>query len=180
MQDALEDKLLHILGLARRRQYDDALTCLESILNANRNRDHDGWLSNSVALQRASILFDAGRYSEAEQVYNDWSRLGFVDVWRRQMHALGLSKTLEALGRDREAMAALEAVLGNDDPDDPSLTLSALTNLVRISDKLTLPLNPEWLRIAEAIAKHHGVVMPSGHAPAGAILALEELLRSKQ
>src|SRR4051812_45842887 len=65
VRDALEDQTLHITALERRKQYDEALACLDAILEANRHRDHDGWLARSVAHDRALILFEAGRYAEA-------------------------------------------------------------------------------------------------------------------
>jgi len=96
------------------------------------------------------------------------------------MHALGLAKTLEALGRDREAVPALENVLGHEDSDDLPLALTVLTELVRISDKLALPVDAKWLRIAEAVASHNGVEMPTDASPAKAILVLQETVRGEQ
>lgn len=180
LQDALEGKLVHILGLARRRQYDEALACLDAILGANQERDHDGWLAQSVAHERAVILFEAGRYVDAEQAYHAWAELGFIDVWRRRMHALGLAKTLEALGRDREALAVLEDVLGYDDPRDLPFALTVLAELVRFSDKLGLSVDAKWLKLAEAAAERYGVEMPPGDSPGKAILALREITRSMQ
>jgi len=180
VQDVLEDKLNHVLALERRRQYDEALACLDTVLEANRYRDHDGWLANSIAHHRSSILFDAGRYAEAEQAHKEWARIGFIDHWRRQMHALGLAKTLEVLGRDREAVPVLENVLGDEDSDDLPMALTVLTELVRISDKLALQVNPKWLSVAEAVAKHHDVDLPTDGSPGQAILALEEAVRGKQ
>ncbi len=180
VQELLENKLTHLLDLESRQQYDEALVCLDEVLETNRYRDHDGWLVNSFALHRTSILFDAGRYAEAEQAFEDWARVGFIDLWRRQMHALGLAKTLEALGRDREAIPVLENVLGHEDEEDLSSALLVLTELVRISEKLAVPVDSKWLGVAEAVAKYHGVEMPTDRSPAKAILALEEVLRSRQ
>lgn len=70
VQEALENKLVHIESLERHGQYDEALACLDAILKENRDRDHDGWLAGSAAHHRAAILLDAGRYTEAEQAYH--------------------------------------------------------------------------------------------------------------
>ena len=180
VQEVLEDEMLHILDLEHAKKYDEALACLDAILEANRDRDHDGWLANSVALSRSSILFDAGRYAEAEQAYSEWAQIGFIDLWRRQMHALGLAKTLEALGRDREAVAVLENVLGHEEPKDLPLALTVLIELVRISDKLDLPVDSKWLRIAEAAAGCYGVDLPARDSPGEAIVALGEVTRGRQ
>jgi tetratricopeptide (TPR) repeat protein len=178
VRDALEDKLLHILALERRKQYDEALACLDTILEANRDRDHDGWLARSIAHDRAVILFEAGRYAEALQAYDAWAELGFEDVSQRWMHADGTARTLEAFGRDREAVAALEDALGYEDPKYLPSVLGVLTELVRFSEKLALPVDPKWLRIAEAVAKRYGVDMPVHDSPGQAILTLAETVRS--
>lgn len=180
VQDALEDRLLHIIALERQEQYDEALACLDTILESNRYRDHDGWLANSVALHRTSILFNAGRYVEAEQAYREWAQIGFIDIWRRQLHGLGLAKTLDALGRDREAVVVLESALGHEEPKDLPLALTVLAELVRISLKLALPIDSKWLKIAEAVAECYAVDMPIRDSPGEAILALEELTRGRQ
>jgi hypothetical protein len=181
VQDALEDKLTtHIVDLERRRQYDEALDCLDTFLVENRHRDHDGWLANSVALFRTSILFDAGRYAEAEQAYLAWARVGFIDSWRRCMHAQGLADTLEALGRDGEAVPVLEDALDHAGLRDLCSAFDTLADLARLSKKLGLPVAPKWLRIAEGAAEHYGVDLPARVSLGEAILALEEMTRSMQ
>ena len=87
---------------------------------------------------------------------------------------------MEALGRDREAVPVLENVLGREDRDDLPLALTVLTELVRISDKLALPVDSKWLRIAEAAAGSYGVDMPEHDSPGQAILALQEAVEGKQ
>ena len=108
------------------------------------------------------------------------AQTGFIDVWRRRLHALGLAKTLEAMGRDREAAAVIEDVLGHDDPNDLPLALIILAELARLSEKLALPVDSKWLRLAEAVAKYHDVGMPTDGSPAKAILDLEGIIRSRQ
>src|SRR5262245_16988621 len=97
VQDAIEDRLRHINDLESREQYDEALACLDEILEANRHLDHEKWLARSIAMHRAHILFDAGRYAEAEQACKTWAELGFEDVWYRWMHGSLTAQTLDAL-----------------------------------------------------------------------------------
>lgn len=180
VHDAFENELRHIFELEGRRQYDEALARLDAILEAERERDHDGWLAGSVAHHRAEILLEACRYAEAEQAYDAWARLGFIDIWRRRMHALGLARALEGLGREREAVAVLEDVLGYDDPKDVPFAIRPLAELARLSEKLHLPVDSKWLRIAVAVAERYGVDMPVRDLPGEAILALEQSIRGKQ
>lgn len=177
--DALDNQMLHIMELKSSGQFDEALACLASILEANRSLDHDKELARRIAAQRAWTLYDAGRYPESEQAYKEWAQLGFQDLWHRQLYALGLADTLEEMGRDGEAIPVLEEVLGEEKPHDLTLAMSVLTSLVQVSGKAGRPVNPKWLKVAEAIAKHYSVEMPSAPSPEAAILALAETIEGR-
>lgn len=177
--DALDNHLIHITELKHRGQYDEALACLASILEANRSLDHDKELARSIAAQRAWALYDAGRYAESEEAHKEWAQLGFQDLWHRQLYALGLSDALEAMGRDGEAIPVLEDVLGEEKPYDLKLAMSVLSTLVRVSGKAGRPVDPKWLKVAEAIAKHYSVDLPSAPSPEAAILALEQTIEGR-
>ncbi len=41
----VEGQIVHISDLESAGKYDDAIDCLNTILEANRDRDHDGWLA---------------------------------------------------------------------------------------------------------------------------------------
>lgn len=179
MQSEYESKLPEIAALEHRGQYDEALACLDAILDAHRERDHDRWLARSIADHRLLILLDAGRYAEAEEAAKTWAQLGFADVSQRWMHALGTAHTLEALGRDREAVAALEDALGHEDPNCLPSVLGVLTELVRISAKISRPVDSRWLSIAAAVAERYGVKLPLANSPEEAILALQENVEGK-
>ncbi len=178
---AYEGKILHISDLESAGKFDEAIACLDGILEANRDRDPDGWLARSIAHHRVLVFLDAGRYPEALQASHAWAQLEFADVSQRWMHATATAQALEALGRDREAVAVLEDSLGHEDDEKHlPVALGVLTELARFSEKLAEPLDPRWLKIAEAVAKYQGVEMPTESSPAKAILALEEILRSRQ
>jgi hypothetical protein len=93
------------------------------------------------------------------------------------MNALGTAETLEALGRDGEALAVLEDALGYEDAKYLPSVRSVLNELVRFSEKLALPVDPKWLKIAGALAERHGVEMPARDSPGDAIRALEEAIQ---
>jgi len=181
VQDALEDRLRHIYDdLASRERYDEALACLDEILEANRHRDHDLWLARSIAMHRSGILFRAGRYAEAEKACEAWAQLGFQDVWRRWMHGFETARTLDALGRPREALAALENALSHQEPREIPSAGYMLAALAELSEKLGQPVDPKWRGLVEAWAKHHGVEMPVDDSLGKAILELDKVIRPQQ
>lgn len=180
VQDAYEGQLVHISDLESAGKYDEAIACLNTILEANSDRDRDGWLARSIAHHVVLVLLDAVRYPEALQACRAWESLGFADVSERWQHATATGHALEGLGRDGEAVAALEDALGYEDPKHLPSVLGVLTELVRLSEKIGQPVDPQWLTIAEAVAERYGVEMPARDSPSEAILALEEITRGKQ
>jgi tetratricopeptide (TPR) repeat protein len=179
VQDAFEDKAIHLANLQSARKYDEAIACLDSIFESNRDRDHDGWLARSIAAHRAMIFMDAGRYADAEQAWNTMAEVGFADVFDRWEYAVGAARVWDAQGRTQEAAALLEDTLRYPIPSHylPSAR-APLGELARISEKLAQPLDPKYLRLAKAIAKRFGIDMPANESVAKAILALRETIRS--
>jgi tetratricopeptide (TPR) repeat protein len=180
VQDAIDDSILHIVDLENREQYDEALACLDEILEANRHRDHEKWLARSIALQRANILFDAGRYAEAEQACKAWAELGFADVWYRWFHGSVTAQTLDALGRSQEGLAVLEDALSYRDPKYVPGALGYLQKLAEISEKLGQPVDPKWRSLAEESAAWYGVEVPKHESLGKAILELAETIRKME
>jgi tetratricopeptide (TPR) repeat protein len=179
-RDALEDRLIDIVNLEHDEQYDAALAILDEILEANRHRDHDLWLARSIAMHRSAILFEAGRYAEAEKACEAWAQLGFQDVWRRWMHGFEKARTLDALGRPGEALAALEDALSYQEPREIPSAGYMLVALVELSEKLGQPVDPKWQSLTEAWAKHHGIDMPVDDSLEKTILDLDKTIRAKQ
>jgi tetratricopeptide (TPR) repeat protein len=180
VQDALEDRFLHIVDLERNERYDEALACLDEVLEANRHRDHDKWLARSVANHRALLLFEAGRYADGEKACDVWAQLGFADVGERWSHGFEAARTLDALGRPREALAALEDALSYRDPKDLPGARGPLALLAELSDKLGQPVDPKWESLAKALAKRFRTELPVADSLGKAILELAEITRGKQ
>lgn len=180
VQDALEDRFIHIIELEKNEQYDEALACLDEVLEANRHRDHDKWLARSIANHRALVLFEAGRYADGEKACEAWAQLGFDDVGDRWAHGFELARTLDALGRTREALAALEDALTYRDPKDLPGARGPLALLAELSDKLGQPVDPKWRSLAEALAKRYRTELPVADSLGKAILELAEITRGKQ
>lgn len=178
VQEAYENQLVHIGNLARNSHYDEALACLKAIFESNRDRDHDGWLARSITAHRALILFQAGRYAETEEAYKALAKLVVVDAWDRGECALGLAHTLEALGRDQEAVAVLGDALGHEDLGYLNTAPGLLGEVARLSEKLGQPVDPKWRPLAEAVAEEYAVELPANDSFGQALLTLEELTRS--
>jgi tetratricopeptide (TPR) repeat protein len=181
VQEAFEYKFKDIIiPLEENEQYDEALACLDAFLEANRHRDHDQWLARSIASHRANILFDAGRYAEAEHACEAWAELGFDDVWVRWWHRTVTAQTLDALGRSREGLAVLEDALTHQDPKHLPTARGYLEKLAEISEKLGQPVDPKWRTLAQEVAEWYGVEMPKHESLGKAILELAEAIREKE
>jgi tetratricopeptide (TPR) repeat protein len=181
VQEEYESKARDILDpLERNEQYDEALAWLDAFLEANRHRDHEKWLARSIASDRANILFDAGRYAEAEQACEAWADLGFADVGQRWLHRTVTAQTLDALGRSREGLAVLEDALTHQDPKHLPTARGYLEKLAEISEKHGQPVDPKWQSLAQEVAEWYGVEMPKHDSLGKAILELAETIRKTQ
>ena len=179
VQDAYEGALGEIGALEKAGRVDDALDSLNAILEANGERDHDGWLARSIASHRALSLSLGGRPAEAEKELRRRALLGFADVWERYEHGLALAKTLEALGRDADAVVALEDALSHQEPQYYPTAIALLCKLAGLVEKLGRPVEPQWMDLASAAASHNGVAVPAGESPAQVFSALHRLLRAR-
>ena len=180
VQEAYENRLRHIGDLEIRGQYDEALACLDEILEANCDRDHERWLARSIARDRAIILRDAGRYAEAEQACKAWSDLGITDVGERWMYGDVTTSTLDALGRPREGLAVLEDALSYRDPKDVPGAWAYLRDLAKLSEKLGQPVDSKFRSLAVETAAANGVEMPQHESLGKAILEIAETIGGKE
>ncbi|MEZ4302058.1 MAG: hypothetical protein R3B70_44420 [Polyangiaceae bacterium] len=178
LRDEDDDKLGRVIDLRRSGQYDEALAYLDAISESNRDGEKSRYLARNVAGYRGMILSELGRYTQAEDAYKALGELGFADSWERGEYALGLARTLETVGRDREALAVFEDALAAEDPEDLNAAPSLLAELARLSEKLGQPVDPKWRRLAEAVADEYAVEMPTNDSFGQALLTLEQLTRS--
>ncbi len=181
VQEAFEHKCSDIFDdLVMNEQYDEAIACLDEFLEANRHRDHDKWLARCIANTRSLILFDAGRYAEAERACEAWAELGFSDVGERWEHGFEAARTLDALGRPREGLAVLGDALSYRDPKYVLGAWRHLEALAELSEKLGQPVDPKWRSLAQASGEWYGAEMPKHESLGKAILELAEAIRTKQ
>lgn len=175
-RDELENVLRNNMDLEERGQIDEALACLDAFMEAHRHCDHDLQFARRVAHFRAMTLLDAERYAEAEQACAAWAQLGFANAWERREHGYEMAQALDALGRPREALSALEEALAHRD----QLFLGAaekLVALVDLSGKLGQSVDPKWQSVADAVAEAYGVKMPTRDSLGETIRALAEAIR---
>jgi tetratricopeptide (TPR) repeat protein len=178
-RDAFDGRILHVVNLELDGQYDEALACLDEILEANRHLDHDQWVARSVAGQRAHILFEAGRYAETEEACKVWAQVGFKDVGDRWMHGTVTADALDALGRTRAGLAILEEALRHRDPREVSGAWGFLRDVATLSKKVEQPVDPSLRGLAEETAARNGVELPERESLGESILALAELIGGK-
>jgi hypothetical protein len=176
-RDAFDSRLRHVVDLQRDDRYDEALACLDEVLEASSRLDHDRWVARHVAAQRADIFLDAGRYTEMEQACKVWADLGITDVWERWLQGAAMAQALDALGRTGEGLAVLEEALRHRDPKDVRGAWGYLGELATLSEKLGRPVDPEFRSLAEETAAANGVAMPERESLGQAILALAEAIR---
>jgi tetratricopeptide (TPR) repeat protein len=177
VQDAFNDQLIHIGELERDERYDEALACLDAIWEANRHRDHDKWLARSITSHREFILHLAGRYTEALQASEAVARLGFQNVTYRWSHGLAKARTLEALGRHEEALAAFEDAFSHQEPRFAGDTAYYFNVLVELSEKLGRPVDEKWRSVAAGAAEDYGIEMPVRDSLGKSMLALRKITR---
>ncbi|MDC3961426.1 hypothetical protein [Polyangium jinanense] len=176
VQDTYEQKWAHhILELERQERYDEMLACIDEFLAANRHRDHDKWLARSVARDRTMVLFEAGRYAEAEKAWEAWAQLGFPNVTDRWFNGSVKASILQAFGRHRDALAAFEEAFSHQDPMYASAIPYYLPTLVKFSENAGQPVDEKWRRVAEAGAEDFAVEMPVRDSLGESMRALAEM-----
>ncbi|MDC3961422.1 hypothetical protein [Polyangium jinanense] len=177
VQEALEYKTLDTIELMKSERYDEALAQVDAFAKANRHRDHDGWMARSIAAERAYILYAAGRYEEALQASEAEAQLGFENITYRWSYGLGKARTLQALGRHREALEAFEEAFSHQEPKFLAHAAYYFDVLVELSEDLGQPVDEKWRRVAEAVAEDFAVEMPVRDSLGESMRALAEMTR---
>jgi tetratricopeptide (TPR) repeat protein len=177
LQDVQEDRLVEMSKLNLAGKFDESLACFNGILEANRHRDHDGYLARSIASHRVLVFLHAERYAEALEESKAWAALGFENGWERWMHALGTAHALEGLGRAEEAIPVLEQALAYEDEKHLPSATGVLQELARLSQSASRPVDAKWLRLAAAIAEEYGVALPQGESVAQILVMLGNVVR---
>ena len=175
VQHDYEHAWLHFLELLNDERYDEVLAGVDVFLAANRHRDHDQWLARSVAMSREMVLFEAGRYAEADEACDAWGRFPFDNVTDRWSHGSSKARIALALGRPQDALAIFEEAFRHQDPRYASAIPYYLHWLVDFSDAVGQPVDEKWRPVAEAGAEDFAVEMPVRGSLGESMLALAEM-----
>lgn len=175
--NALMDRAIHVSNLETNQQYDEALACLDEILERNRLRDHEKWLERSIAFQRAFILWRAGRNHEALQVLEAKAQLGFERIPDRWEHGEAVASSLAALGRHEEALAVFEEAFSHQVPAYFSYAAYFFPVLVKLSKKVDQPVNEKWRSVALGAAEDFAIKMPARKTLAETLLVITKKTR---
>src|SRR5262249_9627573 len=108
LQDLLEHRILEVVELTQRGDYQKAFDILELVLNENRHRDEDGWLEWSVIYQQAGVLAREGRLSDALEKYRLLSAMRFPNLSEFLLNQVSLFDMLDTLGDARSAIVELK------------------------------------------------------------------------
>ncbi|MRG92511.1 hypothetical protein GF068_11310 [Polyangium spumosum] len=173
LRDELEQVCSRSLELTELGRFDEALACLDAFSKKSDHCDPSREFARGCARYRAMILCDAGRYAEAEQACEAWAQLGFRSAWERREHGLEKARVLVALGRPREALAAIEEALGHRDTYLLDIG-EPLVALVELSGELGQPVDPKWRGLAAAVSEAYGIEMPAHDSLEKIMLALAE------
>lgn len=178
VHDAMNEKLLHIIELAKQERYDDVFACLDVMWEANRHRDHDKWLERSIASHRAFVLWEAGKYIESLRAYEQREQLGFERIPDRWSHAYAVALNLQALGRHQEALAVFEEAFSHQHPDYFSSAAYHFRALVELSENAGQPVNEKWRSVAVGAAEDFAIEMPVRATLAETLLVINETTRN--
>jgi tetratricopeptide (TPR) repeat protein len=167
------------LELASQERHDEILAWLDTFEDANRHRDHDGWMARSVASARAHFLWHAERYEEALVACDVVEQMGFEDAWYRYAAGSAKACVLEGLGRHAEALATFEEALRHHDLSHIETTRHLMHSLAEYSNRAGKPVDESWREVVQNVAHEYEVEMPVRDSLAETILALYELTENK-
>jgi tetratricopeptide (TPR) repeat protein len=165
--------------LVDEERFDEVLAWLDAFENANRHRDHDGWLARSIASHRELTLWQAERYEEALIACDIREKLGFENITDKWALASSRAHNYEGLGRHDEALAVFEKAFREQDPRYLSGARYYLRPLVEYATNAGKPVDESWREVVQNVANEYEVEMPVRETLAETILALYELTENK-
>lgn len=177
-RDELDQLLRDNMDLEEAGRVDEVLHRLATFVEAHAHQDQDLQFRGRIAHHRAMTLFDAQRFAEAETACADWARLGFANVWERWEHGFETARTLRALERPREALAALEDALSEEDGRFLDIA-EKLELIVDLSDELGQPVDPKWGPFVQRVAAAYGIELESQPLLGKRVRQLAEAVRDK-
>lgn len=175
VQEAMEWGIVDTFPLEKEERYDEILSWLDTFEQANRHRDHDGWLARSVASHRGLVLWQAERYEEALIACEKVEQLGFDNVTNRWALGLSRAKNYEGMGKHAEALAAFEAAFRHQDSRYLAGARYFMRSLVEFSENAGKPVDESWRQIVQNVADEYDVEFPVRPILAESILALFEM-----
>ncbi len=166
-------------ALAEEERYDEILAWIDAFEEANRHRDHDGWLKRAVASHRELTLWEADRYEEALVACDIREKLGFENITDKWALAAFRARNFEGLEKHAEALAVFEKAFREQDPRYLSGARYWMTSLVEYSANAGKPVDESWRAVVQNIADEYEVEMPVRETLAETILALYEMTETK-
>lgn len=175
IQDAMEWGLVERLNPDGEDNYDAILAWLDTFEEANRHRDHDGWMARSVAASRQHFLWEAERYEESLAACEKVEQLGFEDDWYRYAAGGAKARVLDDMGRHAEALATYEEALRYQALQYEDAARNSMHWLAVYSQNAGKPVDESWREVVQNVAREYEVEFPVRPTLAESILALFEM-----
>ncbi len=179
VQDAMEWGMLDLLKSTTQERYDKILAWIDAFDEANRHRDHDGWMARSVASAREHYLWEADRYEEALIACDIREQLGFENITDKWALGGARARNYEGLGKHDEALAAFEKAFREQDPRYVSGAQYWLPALAEFSANAGKPVDESWREVVQNVADEYEVEMPVRETLGDTILTLYAMTENK-
>src|SRR5262249_10342434 len=161
LQDLLEHRILEVVDLTQRGNYQKAFDILELVLKENRHRDEDGWLEWSVTSRQAGILAREGRLSEALEKYRLLSAMRFPSRSEFLLNQVSLFDTLDALGDARSAIVELRRGLDAATGVAIPTALMALRGYARAAERDSTAVPVGYRALLKEVLDWWGIEVPN-------------------
>ena len=135
IQDAYEARFPELVSLINEKAYEKAVALLDQVRAAAGDRDHEGWLENSILSDRALIFEEQGRLNEALDLYRVRAENGFQENSDYLAHQLAVAGVLDQLDKPAEAIKELESGLNAAQDNGVPTALSLFVLYARIAGR---------------------------------------------